>query len=264
MEQMYLFDDEEWRGIAGYDGYEVSNLGNVRSWWKPVSRGVGNGKGCGGRVIGSEFKLHKQHVDSDGYRVTCLTGKDKKYKTFKVHRLVAMAFIPNPNNLPQVNHKDENKQNNCVWNLEWCTNEYNVNYGTALRRGALKRMKAVSRYDLQGNYIDSFESASEAMKQTNIRHIVSACLLDRLYAGGYQWRYTDSTENIAPYVKKPHIPVNNKRVECYDMKGNFVKAYNSIAEASVDNGVSVANISGVLHGRQHSAAGYTWRFSDEG
>lgn len=256
--------EEIWKAIPNFDGYEASSFGRIRSWWTPGKRGIGLGKGSGKRVLSNKPRLHKFNLDKDGYQDTSLTGNDGIHRRMRVHRLVAMAFIPNPDNLPQVNHKNENKSDNNVENLEWCDCTYNINYGTARRRAALKIMKQVARYDLNGNYIDSFESANEAMMKTGIRHIGSVCNKKRDIAGGYQWRYTDNTENIAPYCKKTYVSKNRKRVECYDMKGNFVRAYDSITEASVDNKVSICSIDGALHGRQHSSAGYVWKFSNEG
>lgn len=110
---------EEWRKIVGYEGlYEVSSLGRVRS----LDRYLKNGH-C-------SYRLHKGKVlspakNTNGYFSVCLQGK-----RFMIHRLVAQAFIPNIDNLPQVNHKDEDKANNSVDNLEWCDNIYNMNYGT--------------------------------------------------------------------------------------------------------------------------------------
>lgn len=133
--------------------------------------------------------------DSSGYWAISVHGT-----TRKVHRLVAKAFIPNPENLPFVNHKDENKANPCVDNLEWCTHEYNVNYGTCQKRhsasimghpklGAAGRpMKAVLQ--LKNNcYIGYFESSQEAERKTgvNYRHISECCQFRRKSAGGFQW-----------------------------------------------------------------------------
>ena len=111
---------EEWRPIPGYEGlYEVSNTGRVRS----VDRYV---KTCYG-----SYRLHKGKVLSPGIRPDGYLVVSLQYRMFRVHRLVAQAFLPNPDNLPQVNHKDENPGNNNVDNLEWCTAKYNNNFGTA-------------------------------------------------------------------------------------------------------------------------------------
>lgn len=106
--------EEIWRDIPGYEGlYEVSSYGSVRNL-----------------VTG---KLIKSSLKKDGYSRVCLS-KNGLRKCMNIHRLVAQAFIPNPDCFPQVNHKDENKANNRVDNLEWCTSKYNVNYGSAQKR----------------------------------------------------------------------------------------------------------------------------------
>ena len=111
---------EEWRPVVGYEGlYEVSNTGRVRSLDRYV-------KTCYG-----SYRLHKGKVLSPGIRPDGYLVVSLQYRMFRVHRLVAEAFLPNPDNLPQVNHKDEDKSNNRVDNLEWCDSKYNNNYGTA-------------------------------------------------------------------------------------------------------------------------------------
>ena len=115
--------EEIWRPVVGYEGlYEVSNLGRVRSLDMYVKVGYGN------------YRLHKGKVlsptkNKNGYLKVNLYCNGKQ-KTIDVHRLVTEAFLPNPDNLPQVNHKDEDKTNNRVENLEWCDHKYNMNYGT--------------------------------------------------------------------------------------------------------------------------------------
>ena len=118
-----LFDvsseKEEWRDVIGYEGlYQVSNLGRVKSLPK-----YSNSKGY--PELRKE-KILKPYITGK-YRNYCTVRFIDK-KAYKVHRLVALAFIPNPNNYPIVNHKDENAANNRADNLEWCTNAYNVKY----------------------------------------------------------------------------------------------------------------------------------------
>lgn len=101
-------EKEIWKDIKNYERfYQISNLGNIKNY---------------------RNKLLQPRINKSGYNRVIL-HKDKHGKEFLVHRLVAEAFIPNPNNLPCINHKDENKANNCVENLEWCTQKYNSNYG---------------------------------------------------------------------------------------------------------------------------------------
>ena len=109
--------------------YQVSNLGNVKSLSK--FHKTKNG------YYSKEHNI-KQFYNERGYAMVGISKEWKKKKIF-VHRLVVETFLPNPNNLPQVNHKDENKNNNCVNNLEWCTCKYNCNYGTRNQRIGGKR-----------------------------------------------------------------------------------------------------------------------------
>lgn len=106
---------EVWERIEGFEDYLISNLGTVYSL--------------------KSKKVMSPYKAKSGYLHITLSKGNKKY-CFYIHRLVASAFIPNPSNLPQVNHRDENKANNTVSNLEWRDNKYNVNYGTAKQRTA--------------------------------------------------------------------------------------------------------------------------------
>ena len=117
---------EIWRNAPGHEGYQVSNEGNVKSLAKDVVY-------KDGRIRHYEEKLLKPVANYKGYLVVNLY-KDGKKKLKKIHQLVAQAFIPNPLGLPEVNHKDEDKTNNRVENLEWCTHEYNINYGSRNQR----------------------------------------------------------------------------------------------------------------------------------
>ena len=128
---------EVWKDVPGYEGlYQVSNCGNVRSLDRLIKRkGQGDLPLKGGTV---------KQFSNKGYKVVTLS-KESKLKQFKVHRLVALAFIPNPDSLPQVNHKDENPANNCIENLEWCDDRYNSNYGTRSQRMANSKKGIATR-----------------------------------------------------------------------------------------------------------------------
>ena len=149
--------------------YEVSNLGNVRR-------------------IGAK-KNRKIQDNGRGYK-NMILRIDGESKMLYIHRMVAETFIPNPDNLPEVNHRDEDKSNNCVSNLEWMSRIDNLRYGTGQERSIRKRSIPVSQYDLQGNLINTYKSAREASRQTGINQGgISHCVKDeRFTAGGYKWR----------------------------------------------------------------------------
>ena len=162
---------EEWRDIKGYEGlYQVSNLGRVKS----LARKTNN-------QYGKKERLMTQKLDKDGYKRVGL-NKNGKQIYYGVHRLVAQAFISNPNNYPQINHKDEDKSNNKVDNLEWCDGKYNQNYGTINERRTQKLKKKVICITT-GEKFDSIIEASEKYNIKNKSDISRVCKGDRNYCG---------------------------------------------------------------------------------
>ena len=166
---------EIWKNIEGYENYQISSFGRVKSL---------NYKRTG------KEKILKQRKDENGYlRVEiCKKGGRKNYK---VHRLVATAFLTNPNNLQQVNHKNEDKQCNCIENLEWCTQKYNINYGTHNERCAKALSKPIVQLSLNGEFIKYWKSAKQAERKLNINcsHIGRCCKGKHKSAGKYKWKY---------------------------------------------------------------------------
>lgn len=157
--------------IEDYDDYYVSNLGRVLS------------------LKGKKERFLKARIGKDGYYYVTLNKKGKK-KSFKVHRLVAKAFIPNPDNLPCINHKDENKLNNHIDNLEWCTQKYNINYGTAKIRWANKNKRRVACYTLSGEFVKEYTGIIDLEKEGFKHSAVSAvCRGRRIQHHGYKFRY---------------------------------------------------------------------------
>lgn len=156
-----MSEGEIWKDIVGYEGYyKVSNKGNVRS----VVRKDSIGRKCGGRK--------RKHFCREGGYPDVSLYKDGLRKQKLVHRLVAEAFIPNPNGLPEVNHLDENKKNNCVENLEWCTSKYNTNHGTLIERLS-KKVRAVN---IKTGEVITFNSTQEAgCKGYSQSGVTSAC-----------------------------------------------------------------------------------------
>jgi hypothetical protein len=175
--------EEIWKPIVGYEElYEINNYGDVKSLKKI----------CKNNYFRNENKILKLSKNKNGY-ISVRLNKDGKAHTFNVHRLVAETFIPNPNNYPEVNHKDENKWNNCVENLEWCTRKYNANYGFSSKKAGEKLRKKVVMFDLNNNMLKKFDSLTLAHKETNIpiSSISNCCNGRQKKAGDYFWRYVN-------------------------------------------------------------------------
>lgn len=172
---------EHWKDIKGYEGrYQVSDLGRVKSF-------------CNGKE-----RIIVGYKNTDGYMIVGLC-KDGKRKICLVHRIVAHAFIPNPDELPEVNHKDECKTNNIVSNLEWCDCKYNHNYGTHNERVAKALSKHVYQYSKNGSLVCSYPSVREAERRTGYTHclIVKCCNGKSKHAYGFIWSYTPINKDIS-------------------------------------------------------------------
>lgn len=182
--------EEIWKPIPGYEGYyEVSNLGNVRS--------VAYFNSKASKVMSRKSpKSLSQEISHDGYHRVVLC-KDKTKKHMSVHRLVAMAFHPNPKGLPEVNHINENSHDNRSENLCWCTGKENSNHGTLPQRIKMwqtnnpKRSMEVVQMSADGIEIASFPSTREAERQTGIacEQISRCCKGKNHHAGGFKWKY---------------------------------------------------------------------------
>lgn len=182
---------EIWKDVVGFEGlYEVSNFGRVRSVEHTTF--VQREKDLIPYNHLQKQKILSQRTGKTGYVKVNLyrnTVRSRSMKTALVHRLVAEAFIDNPNNYKHINHKDENKENNCAENLEWCTAKYNLNYGS--RKYVLT--KKVRQLSLDGTLINEFYGVREAERKTGISHsgISNCCNRKPGYetAGGFRWEY---------------------------------------------------------------------------
>ena len=182
--------EEIWKDIKGYEGlYQVSNLGRIKS--------LANNKN-------KKEKIRKTRIDRNGYEVLCLC-KDCKTKTFLVHQLVGKAFVKNPHNYKEINHKDENKLNNYVENLEWCDRKYNINFGERNKKCSIKlkesdfKKKKVFQYDIFGNLLKTWNSVMEMANYFKIKSstISNICTRRKFFGGKYYLSYVkENKENI--------------------------------------------------------------------
>lgn len=212
----------EWKPVTKYNGlYLISDTGKVFSV--------------------QTNKIMKTYHNKLGYERVELNVNGVAKKEY-IHRLVAETFLPNPDDLPCVNHKDENPMNNDVSNLEWCTYEYNSNYGTCIERrvahtkyrhGAERPgAKKVYRYDMSGNLIAEYPSVADAGNATgyNKKSIAKAC-------GGGLKKYMENVWSYEPtfqYDSHKHYENRNGTVYRYDLQGNLIKTYNSPDEIRAD------------------------------
>lgn len=181
-----------WRKIEGYEGYyQVSSDGRVKSLprWKLC--------GFTGKPALQRERILKPGYTKDGYAFVNLSKPGEKGKPHYVHRLVAQAFIPNPNNYPMVNHKDENPANNDYTNLEWCTHQYNINYGTAMERASQtardNNPNIYNRPIINITTGEQYNSIDEVctLFGYNRSNIKECCEGIRDTSHNYNWRYLD-------------------------------------------------------------------------
>lgn len=177
---------EEWKDIEGYEGlYQVSNYGRIKSLGNEATR---------------KEKILKPNLSGAGYYQVGLCNNGIR-KLFYVHRLVAEAFIPNPNNLKEINHKSEDKTLNTVENLEWCDRLYNMNYGDIKNKMSQSHIgifinredqsKKVYQYTLDGELIKVWESTAECEREGGFHQssISNCCLGKQQKHKGYRWSY---------------------------------------------------------------------------
>ena len=143
-----------------------------------------------GEVYSYKYKKFlKPMTNRYGYLYVNLS-RNGKYKSCTIHRLVAEAYLPNTENLPEVNHKDENKTNNCLQNLEWCDHKYNINYGTRNEKVSNSHKKPILQFTLDGELVREWPSANDVGRE--VRKGINSCLRGKAKtAYGYKWKYKE-------------------------------------------------------------------------
>lgn len=253
---------EEWRPIPNFEGlYEVSNLGNVDSLNNYNRK--------------QKRKRLKPRLDIHGYYWVRLSNK-QKIKKFKIHRLVAMCFIPNQNNLPCINHKDENRQNNRADNLEWCTYQYNNTYGSRIEKMKEKIGVPIIQLTLDDKFVAIYNSISEAATifKINSSALTTVCRGNTDTACGYKWRYEDE-EKYQKAIEKTKERKETKIKKCeartkklskpvlqFSIDGTFIKEYPSIKQAVTETGLYAGNIVDCCKERQKTTHGYIFKYKD--
>ena len=178
-----MFEQEIWKDIKGYEGlYQVSNIGRIKSLKKYHGKTE--------NWIEREIILKPQISNTGYYRVRL---SNKGVKVFSVHRLVAKAFIENPNDYKEVNHIDGNKINNCSINLEWCSRSQNEKHAYLTGLAKSTKRKKINQYDLNGNFIKEWDCIRLAEKELRISqsNIIYVCKGKRKSAGNFIWRYVN-------------------------------------------------------------------------
>lgn len=257
---------EVWKPVKGFEGlYEVSNLGRIMALPKIVTRR--------GKSYNIKSKIMKPQQSGNGYLKICLHDNGRTSFLF-VHRIVAQAFIPNPENKPCIDHINTIRDDNRVENLRWCTFKENRNNPITCKKtsdslkgidrvNVNKRMqlrdkqnasKRVYQYDLNGNYIKSFGSVMEAARELGVKtKCISTECSSSHYAYGYLWYYEK-------YDKVNKHKPKKKKVAQYAKDGKLVAVWDSISNASKE--YNNANIVMVCKGIRKTAAGFIWKYID--
>lgn len=229
--------NEVWKPIQLHGcQLEVSNCGNVRFFESKKPKAI--------------------YLNKFGYP-TINIQKNRHVKSFRVHRIVAQLFVENPNPCKYdcINHKDENPQNNNADNLEWCDRAYNNRYGSHNEKIARSHSKRIVQYDLKGNKIREWESATFVARELGYAQssINWCCLRKPRYNTykGFIWRYAED---------KDIAYKNGKAVMKCDENANVIAEYINITTAAKENNILITSITNCLKGRSKMAGGYQWKY----
>lgn len=246
-----MAEKEIWKTYPKYPWIEASNLGNIRTKDHWTTDKNGNKRLYKGHVL-------KQQHDRHGYMQVISSMNGKKF-FLSVHRVIATCFVPNPNNLPEVNHKDNNPTNNRWDNLEWCTRQYNIDYKKNFGTSAAELFgKPVFAVDLNTGKVLRFETQSEAARKLNVNigNLNSVVKGKKNSAGGY-WFTEDESEITEERIQK--IKENMRfpdGVIAVNQETSEIFWFESQHEAGRQLGVFQQHINDIIKGRRNTTHGY--------
>ena len=258
-------DGEIWVDIENFEGlYQISNMGRVKALGKIVYLGGGHRTK---KIIKENIKA--QGINTSGYPIVCIY-KNSKGHTKSVHRLVAKAFIPNPENKAQVNHKDCDKKNNTIYNREWATSFENMFHLYHIfghknpTKGRNVAAKKVYHYTISGDFIAEYQSITSASEATGlfVSGISLCCLGKGSSCGGFIFSYTELPKEHFKDLKYGHGGYATRKINQFDLDMNFIKQYNSISEAIRETQISSGSIYRCLANKNKKFGEYIWRYDD--
>ncbi len=250
----------------GYRWKYVENNDLENEEWKEINltKLFGENHGCDKTYFVSNLGRFKNSygIIMDNYKLN-ENGYIRVYinnKTFGLHRLVAFTFLENPENKETVNHKDGNKLNNCVNNLEFATNKEQQIHKFQIGLGNNFTRKII-QYDLEMNKINEFKSIADASKKLNIgKSGINACCLNKQkHSGGYIFKYLEDTNNYEKVIINKNI---GRKVGQYDLEMNLIKIHNSISDAGRYVNMHKNNIWGVINNFRKTSGGFIWKYLD--
>jgi len=251
---------ERWKDIPEYVGYyQISDHGRVKSLEREVPH-----------LTSGKLTVHEKMLSNKTEHSLVSLNKDGIRRAVTIARLVAEAFLPNPNNYPEVRHKNTYFKNDHYTNLEWSTHSDTI-YGAIKNNPDSFNLcnKLISQYELNGQLIASYPSAAEAARQTKLsRSTIAGCAAGKFHTcGDYIWRYDEYDENgdlIDPIIEpRNHSTfLNKKPVNQFTLDGEKIASYPSVKEAARETGLGATGIGNCLSRRTKTSGGYKWEYDN--
>lgn len=249
-------EEEIWKDVVNFEGlYKVNQWGDI---WSEYTH-----------------KKIKYSISNYGYKQYNL-HKDKKAFIVTAHKAVAQAFVPNPLNLPIINHKDENKLNCYYENLEWCTYSYNNSYNNKAKKAMQAHAKTVYQYDKNGELINIFNSVKEAARKTQFSNsqITACCQEYKLNkkniktVKGFVFSFIKLTkEEVTEHYKVSStrsyfLKTKSKQIQQLNLNGDYIQTYNSCRDVERVTGFPASQVSRAARGyeKSHTCRGFKWKY----